>query len=285
MRPPGVVAAIGAAYADSRRRSRHRLPSHPLPGMFLLPSQAVRAVPGLQEGRRHRRVRAGGRRLFAVCARDGLDRPARRGEDSRRRLVRSRLLRRAGEYLREGRGPVDPQPEERRGRSWARGRSGLLFTMLVKRSGATMVATDTMPYRRRAGRAFRRATAPGSARPPVAGAHHGNDRRPGRRLGDCRRFRARHRRAGGALSRGPAAGFCCSPKPRTRSASSFPAPTSAWENGHIFGSYSASVDLQKQSANLVFGGALPVEDLISHRFPLNEIRAGIELALHPDLNR
>jgi len=50
----------------------------------------------------------------------------------------------------------------------------------------------------------------------------------------------------------------------------------------IFGSYSASVDLQKESADLVFSGDLPVEDLISHQFPLNEIRAGIELALHPE---
>jgi L-iditol 2-dehydrogenase len=50
----------------------------------------------------------------------------------------------------------------------------------------------------------------------------------------------------------------------------------------IFGSYSASVDLQKQSADLVFSGELPVEDLISHRFALNEIGVGIELALHPE---
>ena len=49
----------------------------------------------------------------------------------------------------------------------------------------------------------------------------------------------------------------------------------------VFGSYSASVDLQKQSADLVFSGDLPVEDLISHRFALNEIQAGIDLALHP----
>ena len=50
----------------------------------------------------------------------------------------------------------------------------------------------------------------------------------------------------------------------------------------IFGSYSASVDLQKDSADLVFSGALPVEDLVSHRFALNEIRQGIALALHPE---
>ena len=49
----------------------------------------------------------------------------------------------------------------------------------------------------------------------------------------------------------------------------------------LFGCYSASVDLQKLSADLVFGGELPVEELISHRLPLVKIRSGIDLALHP----
>jgi L-iditol 2-dehydrogenase len=50
----------------------------------------------------------------------------------------------------------------------------------------------------------------------------------------------------------------------------------------LCGSYSASVDLQAESVQLVFSGALPVGDLVSHRFPLNEIHLGIERALHPD---
>jgi L-iditol 2-dehydrogenase len=50
----------------------------------------------------------------------------------------------------------------------------------------------------------------------------------------------------------------------------------------LFGSYSASVDLQRQSADLIFSGELPVRDLISHKLPLDRIGAGIELALHPD---
>jgi len=50
----------------------------------------------------------------------------------------------------------------------------------------------------------------------------------------------------------------------------------------LCGSYSASVDLQKESADLVFSRALPVEDLISHRYSLNNIHEGIERALHPD---
>ncbi len=49
----------------------------------------------------------------------------------------------------------------------------------------------------------------------------------------------------------------------------------------LFGCYSASVDLQKESARLVFGGEIPVAALISHRLPLVKIRSGIDLALHP----
>jgi L-iditol 2-dehydrogenase len=49
----------------------------------------------------------------------------------------------------------------------------------------------------------------------------------------------------------------------------------------LFGCYSASVDLQSESANLVFSGELPMEELISHKLPLINIRSGIELALHP----
>jgi L-iditol 2-dehydrogenase len=49
----------------------------------------------------------------------------------------------------------------------------------------------------------------------------------------------------------------------------------------VFGCYSASVDLQKESARLVFGGELPVEELISHRLPLVKICSGFDLALHP----
>ena len=49
----------------------------------------------------------------------------------------------------------------------------------------------------------------------------------------------------------------------------------------LFGCYSASVDLQAESADLVFGRELPLDELISHRLPLSEIGSGIELALHP----
>jgi L-iditol 2-dehydrogenase len=50
----------------------------------------------------------------------------------------------------------------------------------------------------------------------------------------------------------------------------------------LLGSYSADVDLQAESARLVFGGELPLERLISHRLPLDSIIEAIDIALHPD---
>jgi L-iditol 2-dehydrogenase len=49
----------------------------------------------------------------------------------------------------------------------------------------------------------------------------------------------------------------------------------------LFGSYSASVDLQRQSADLVFSGKLPVKLLISHRVPLANIKEAFALATNP----
>lgn len=49
----------------------------------------------------------------------------------------------------------------------------------------------------------------------------------------------------------------------------------------LFGCYSASVDLQKESTELVFDGDLPLDELISDRLPLVKIRSGFDLALHP----
>ncbi|MCS7023687.1 MAG: alcohol dehydrogenase catalytic domain-containing protein [Bryobacteraceae bacterium] len=50
----------------------------------------------------------------------------------------------------------------------------------------------------------------------------------------------------------------------------------------LFGAYSADIDLQAESARLVFGGELPLERLVSHRVALDEISRGFDLALHPD---
>lgn len=49
----------------------------------------------------------------------------------------------------------------------------------------------------------------------------------------------------------------------------------------LLGSYSADIDLQAESARLVFSGDLPVSELISDRLPLEEIERGIAIATHP----
>jgi L-iditol 2-dehydrogenase len=49
----------------------------------------------------------------------------------------------------------------------------------------------------------------------------------------------------------------------------------------LLGSYSADVDLQSESASLVFSGQLPLEQLISDCVSLSDINDGIALAQHP----
>jgi L-iditol 2-dehydrogenase len=49
----------------------------------------------------------------------------------------------------------------------------------------------------------------------------------------------------------------------------------------LVGSYSASVDLQGESVEFVMNKEMDLEHLISHRFPLQESAAALELAAHP----
>lgn len=49
----------------------------------------------------------------------------------------------------------------------------------------------------------------------------------------------------------------------------------------LLGSYSASVDLQEESARFVLGGEMDLSQLISHRFPLTESIDALHLAAHP----
>jgi L-iditol 2-dehydrogenase len=61
----------------------------------------------------------------------------------------------------------------------------------------------------------------------------------------------------------------------------FPAAAVGVEEKEILGSYSADVDLQEASARLVFERSLPLESLVTHRFPLEDIAQALELAAHP----
>src|SRR4029077_6904391 len=49
----------------------------------------------------------------------------------------------------------------------------------------------------------------------------------------------------------------------------------------LVGSYSASVDLQEESVRFVMNREMDLEQLISHRFPLQDAAQALELAAHP----
>ena len=175
---------------------------------------------------------------------------------------------------------LDPKPEDVVV-VLGQGPIGLLFTMLVKRSGATMLATDTMPFRREL-----------SVRLGAAAAFDPREPALLARIMEMTGGRG----ADGVIIAASAPGIVEQAVRYSRPGSRILlfAQTSHQERIEVsgadicvgervvFGSYSASVDLQQESADMVFSGLLPVEDLISHRFALNEIRAGIDLALHPE---
>jgi L-iditol 2-dehydrogenase len=61
----------------------------------------------------------------------------------------------------------------------------------------------------------------------------------------------------------------------------FPASAVGIDEKEILGSYSAAVDIQQAAAELVLGKKLPVMDIVTHRFPLDRIQQGLELAAKP----
>jgi L-iditol 2-dehydrogenase len=175
---------------------------------------------------------------------------------------------------------IDPQPGDVVV-ILGQGPIGLIFTMMVARTGARVIATDTMAARRALALKF--------------GAEAAFDPRDAK-LDKTVRALTQGRGADLAIIAASAHGIVeqavASSRPGARIL--LFAQTSHQERIEVSGadvcmgerilcgSYSASVDLQKESADLVFSGALPVNQLISHRFPLSRIHDGIERALHPD---
>lgn len=165
---------------------------------------------------------------------------------------------------------------------------GLIFTMLAKHHGTRAIVTDTMEARRELALSL---GAEAAFDPRDAASGSGNEAFPAHirsltegRGADCVIIAAS---AKGIVEQAVA---CSRPGARIL----LFAQTSHQERIEVsgadicvaertlLGSYSASVDLQRESADLVFSGALPVERLVTHRYPLGEIHAGIQRALHPD---
>jgi L-iditol 2-dehydrogenase len=174
---------------------------------------------------------------------------------------------------------IGPQPDDVVA-ILGQGPIGLIFTMIVARSGAQIVATDSRPGRRALAQRF--------------GALEAFDPKENKLDGWVRSM-TDGRGADIVIIAASAPGIveqaveCSRPGARIllfaqtshQERIEVSGAAICMEERTLCGAYSASVDLQKESAELVFSGALPVEELISHRYPLSQIHEGIERALHP----
>ena len=175
---------------------------------------------------------------------------------------------------------ADPKPDELVA-ILGQGSIGLLFTMLVNRRKPKIVATDTIRRRRELASLF--------------GAAQVWDPRETDVVAEVRRL-SEGRGADLVIVAVSAPGIvdqavrCSRPGSRImlfaqtsdKERVEVSGADICKEERTLFGCYSASVELQAESADLVFSGEIPVEKLISHRLPLDCIRSGIDLALHPD---
>ena len=157
---------------------------------------------------------------------------------------------------------------------------GLIFTMLLRRAGATIVATDTIPARRELSRQCGALAAWDPLERDVAAEVYRLTERRGADLVIVAASVPGIVEQAIRLSRPGARILLFAQTSDTERVDVSGAAICVGER-KLFGCYSASVDLQRDSAELVFSGELPVENLISHRLPLVKIRSGFDLALHP----
>ncbi len=156
---------------------------------------------------------------------------------------------------------------------------GLLLLMLSKLAGATVLTTDPMPERR-----AKSICLGAAALDPSVG-----------NLVDEIRTRTEGRGADAVLVAVPSPAVVAEALALARPGGrvllfahndpqmriEFPAAAVGVEEKEILGSYSAAVDLQEESAELVFSRRLPVRELVTHRFPLEEITQALALAARP----
>jgi L-iditol 2-dehydrogenase len=157
---------------------------------------------------------------------------------------------------------------------------GLIFTMLVKRKGARILASDTLPFRRELSQRLG-----ATALDPCAADFESTIK-----------SETAGRGADAVIVATNAKGLVDQALKIARPGAKVLlfAQTSATERIEIsgadvcvgerllLGSYSADVNLQAESARLVFSGELPLEQLISDRVSLSDISAGIAIAQRPN---
>ena len=157
---------------------------------------------------------------------------------------------------------------------------GLLLAMLSKLVGATVIGSDPMPQRRAKGK--------------LLGTDAVVDPREGR-LAEEIHSRGDGRGADVVLVAVPIPAALTEALELARPGGrvllfaqndplmkiEFPAAAVGVEEKEILGSYSAAIDRADEAARLIFTRQLPVRELISHRFSLEDMDRALQLAAHP----
>jgi L-iditol 2-dehydrogenase len=158
---------------------------------------------------------------------------------------------------------------------------GLLLAMLAKLEGATVIGSDPMPERR--------------AKSLSLGIDLAVDPREGR-LAEKIGSRTQGRGADVVLVAVPIPAALTEALTLARPGGrvllfaqndplmkiEFPAAAVGVEEKEILGSYSAAVDRAGEAARLIFTHTLPVKELISHRFSLEDMDRALQLAARPE---
>lgn len=173
----------------------------------------------------------------------------------------------------------DPQPDDVV-LVQGQGPIGLLFTMLLKLRGCTILATDTIARRlelaKLCGATF--AVDPRTADVP-AKLRDLTDGRGADMVFVATNVKGLVEEA--VLSSRPGAKIMLFAQTSDKERIELSGASVCVGERSLLGSYSASVDIQKESADLVFSGKLPLHLLISHRVPLDKIEFAFRLATHP----
>jgi L-iditol 2-dehydrogenase len=157
---------------------------------------------------------------------------------------------------------------------------GLIFTMLIRRLGCRILATDTMPRRLELSRRFGADQAVNPREQDVAAIAKQMSEGRGADLVILATSAPGLVEQAVRSSR-PGAQILLFAQTSDQERIDLSGADICKDERLMYGCYSASVDLQKESADLVFSGELPVAQLISHCLPLEQIAEGFDLALHP----
>ena len=157
---------------------------------------------------------------------------------------------------------------------------GLLFTMLLKLRGCTILATDAIPRRLELARQCGATLALDPRRENVsAKLKELTDGRGADMVFVATNVKGLVEEA--VVSSRPGAKIMLFAQTSDKERIELSGASICVGERSLLGSYSASVDLQKESADLVFSGKLPVHLLISHRVSLDKIEFAFRLATHP----